>query len=57
LPVLGPAMYTRPNVVCNFGHGQQGLSMASAAAAVVSDLVGHREPRVALKPYAANRVW
>lgn len=57
MPVLGPAMYTRPNVVCNFGHGQQGLSMASAAAAVVSDLVGHREPRVALKPYAANRVW
>ena len=55
LPVLGPAMYTRPNVICSFGHGHQSLCMASATAAVLTDLVAHRTPRVSLKPYAANR--
>jgi hypothetical protein len=57
LPVLGPAMYTRPNVICNFGHGHQSLCMASGAAAVLTDLVAQRQPRVPLKPYAPNRKW
>jgi len=55
LPVLGPMLYTRRNVLCNFGHGQHALTLAGVGAALVTDLVAGRAPRIDTKGFYPDR--
>lgn len=55
LPMVGPALYKRPNILCNFAHGHWPLSLAAPAAALITDFIAGRPPRVDVKPFQVDR--
>lgn len=44
-----------PEVICAFGHGQYGLTLAAITARLVADLVADRKPAVDLAPLRCDR--
>ncbi len=49
LPVID-RLPGHPNIICAFGHGQYGLTLASITARLVADLVARRQPSVDISP-------
>lgn len=54
LPYVGRLKKHR-NIICTFGHGHMGLTLAGVTAHLVSDILGKREPFVDLKALSPDR--
>jgi D-amino-acid dehydrogenase len=54
LPIIGRAAHT-PNLMLATGHGMLGMSMASATARLVCDLMSGRAPPIDPLPYSPRR--
>lgn len=54
LPCVGRLKKHR-NILCAFGHGHMGLTLAAVTAQLVSDQLGKREPSVAIEPLSPDR--
>lgn len=54
LPVIEPIL-AACNILCAFGHGHSGLTMATPTAAILSALVRQQPSPVALQPFAPDR--
>lgn len=56
LPVLGRAP-GNPNIVLAFGHNHIGLTLGPVTGRIVADLISGRDPKIDLKPFAADRSY
>ncbi len=54
LPAIGPAP-GRPDVLCAFGHGHNGMTSGPVTGKVVADLIAGRDPGFDVRPYRPNR--
>jgi D-amino-acid dehydrogenase len=54
-PILGTTPYS--NLYLNTGHGHIGWTMACGSAALLTQLIGKREPDIDLAKYNASRYW
>jgi glycine/D-amino acid oxidase-like deaminating enzyme len=53
LPILGPSAI--PGVLYATGHYRNGVLLAPITAAVISDLIEGRKPRIAIEKYLPSR--
>lgn len=56
LPVLGRAP-KNPSIVLAFGHSHIGLTLGPITGRIVADLISGRDPRIDLRPFAAERSY
>ena len=54
LPAIGPAP-GRPDVLCAFGHGHNGMTSGPVTGRIVADLIAGRDPGFDLRPYRPDR--
>jgi D-amino-acid dehydrogenase len=54
LPAIGPAP-GRPDVLCAFGHGHNGMTSGPVTGKIIADLIAGRDPGFDLRPYRPDR--
>jgi D-amino-acid dehydrogenase len=56
LPVIGRSRRT-PNLICAFGHGHLGMTLAGVTSRIVADLIGDRSGGRDLAAFRPDRFW
>ncbi|MEJ2118003.1 MAG: FAD-binding oxidoreductase, partial [Alphaproteobacteria bacterium] len=54
LPLVG-RLQQNSRIICAFGHGMLGLTLAPITAGQVADIIGNREPEISIEALNPNR--